>query len=151
VALKVSERFRVAVEPAMLVGYRRHPHGMSAGIDRMWRSYTLVLESARVRRGRTSDAAIRRAEDQFALYLAGVSFWSREYRRALGWGVRALRSSVSYRILPHIVSGLAPMLWRGTSPQRKVITPGTRFGEWEIPEPRIPYERIYRGLLPLSR
>jgi glycosyltransferase involved in cell wall biosynthesis len=146
VALKVSERWRVAVEAAALVGYRRRPDGMSAAIDRMWRSYTLVLQSARQRRGESAGPAIRRAQDQFALYLAGVSFWSGEYGRAVGWGVRALRSPTAYAILPHVARGVVPALWNRRRDVR-VVAAGVKFGEWPLPEPRIPYHRICARLL----
>ena len=146
VAMKVSEQSHVAVEPAMLVGYRRRPDGMSAGIDRMWKSYLLVLQNARRRRAEIASTSIQRAEDQFALYLAGVSFWSGNYRRAIAWGLRALRSRVAYEILPYVVRGVVPALVQKQRSGQRVVQPGTRFGEWSLPEPRIPYHHIYTRL-----
>ena len=147
-ALRVSERYRIAVAPAMLVAYRRRSEGMSTGVDRMWRSYSLVLRNAVGRRPGLSTARIRRAEDQFALYLAGVSFVSGAYGGAIGWGVRALRSRVAYEILPYVVRGLAPLLLPRKRAGHRIVAPGSRFAEWPLPETRLPYDRVYRRLSP---
>ena len=144
IALKVAELSHVAVVPSSLVGYRRHRHGMSAQTDRMWRSHALVLDGARRRRPGLPSASVRRSQSQFALYLAGVSFWSRGYARAVGWGWRALRSGLALQVLPSVSRVLLTTSGRrrdGRSPA--VIGPGTRFSDWEMPPPLIPYDRIY--------
>ena len=47
-ALRVAERYDVAVVPEILLGYRRHRGSMSTTCDRMWRSQQLVVrEDAR--------------------------------------------------------------------------------------------------------
>jgi hypothetical protein len=115
---------------------------MSAGTGRMWRSYQLVIDGVRRRRAGVSAARIRRAEDQFALYLSGVSFWSRDYWRACRWGVRALRSRVGYQVLPHVIRRVVPTLWRKELGRRLHVAPGVRFGDWRLPDPRIPYHDI---------
>lgn len=144
VALKVGERASVAVVPMALVGYRRRGDSMSSRIDQMWRSYVLVLEGVRRRRPALRPAALRRARSQFALYLAGVSFWCGSYGRAIGWGLRALPSRVTLEILPHILRLLPQMIVRRTRVVHvDTVRPGTRFAEWTLPEPLIPYDRIY--------
>jgi hypothetical protein len=107
-----------------------------------------VLASARVRRAGISAASLRRAEDQFALYLAGLAFRCGAHARAVAWGLRALRSGVAFEILPYVVRGLSPALARGARPQRRAVSPGTRFGEWAMPEAPIPYDRIYGRRFP---
>jgi glycosyltransferase involved in cell wall biosynthesis len=144
VALKVAERSRVAVVPLRLVGYRRLRDNMSARTDRMWRSHLLVIDGARQRRPDLSRALIRRSQDQFALHLAGVSFWSGAYLRALGWGLRALRSTLALRTLPYVLRLCSVKLLRSGRPSRGFIGPGVSFNSWEMPEPLIPYDRIYR-------
>jgi glycosyltransferase involved in cell wall biosynthesis len=143
-ALKVAEQSRVAVVPSLLVGYRRRPDGMSARTDRMWRSYSLVLEGARRRRPALRSTLIRRSKGQFALYLAGVSFWSGAYRPAFGWGWLALRSSLVLQILPSVASLLVMTRLRRSRPSPRIIRPGVLFSSWEMPEPLIPYDRIYQ-------
>jgi len=143
IALKVAERSRVAVVPVPLVGYRRHRHGMSARTDRMWRSHVLVVDGVRRRRPGTDARSVRNAQDQFALYLAGVSFWSGAYRQAIGWGWRALRSSVTRQILPSVSWLLVKSLLRPRRANPRVVRPGVRFSSWEMPRPLIPYDRIY--------
>ena len=142
VALKVAELSRIAVVPAPLVGYRWHRNNMSGKTDAMWRSHAGVLTGARARGRRMSAAAIRRSEDQFALYLAGVSFRSGARRAAVRWGLRALRSGVAFRILPYV----ARLFWRRMAPPdraRRSIRPGVSFAGWDVPEAPIPYDRIY--------
>jgi GT2 family glycosyltransferase len=144
IALKVAERSEVAVVPAVLVGYRRRGDSMSACTERMRRSHALVVAEARRRRPAVAARSIQRAHDQFALYLAGVSFWSGAYAQAAGWGLRSLRSSVTFRVLPHVARLVAKTLRRrAPEPSRNVVEPGLRFAEWQFPEALIPYDRIY--------
>jgi GT2 family glycosyltransferase len=141
VALKVAEVSEVAVVPAVLVAYRRRRGSLSSSTDRMWRAHESVIDGVRRRRPGTSGASVRRAHDQFALYLAGVSFWSGAYGRALGWGLNAWRSSTALRVAPHLARVfLAP--WR-RRPHREPIRPGTCFAAWDMPQPLIPYDRIH--------
>lgn len=142
-ALKIAEDSHVAVVPRALVAYRRRRDSMSTRLDKMWRSHARVVAAVRRRRTDVSLTTIRRSRNQFALHLAGVAFWSREYFRAAAWGARALGSTVSFRILPHVVRLFWALLFspdRTTSP---IITAGVPFGRWAIPKPLIPYDRIY--------
>ena len=141
-ALRVAERSRVAVAPAPLVGYRWHRGNMSGRTDAMWRSHGRVMERARNRRTTVRPALVRRSRAQFALYLAGVSFWSGAYARALGWGLRALRSSVALSVLPSVIRLLSTALIVGRS-RGRTIRPGVAFADWSIPPTPIPYDVIY--------
>jgi len=142
-ALKVAERSRVVVIPEYLVAYRKRRQGMSRRSDRMWRSHGLVIDAARARCPSLSRAAIRRSQDQFALYLAGVAYWSGAYPEAVGWGLRALRSPFAFQVLP-LVMRLFSTQFRGPSTAPRVISAGARFSTWDLPQPLIPYDRIYQ-------
>jgi glycosyltransferase involved in cell wall biosynthesis len=142
-ALKVAERSRVAVVPAPLVAYRRQETGMSARTDRMWRSYELVIEGVRARRPDVNGAVLRRSRRQFALYIAGVSFWSRNYARAIAWGVRVMWSTTGLQALPYIAAMLVRRWTRPRSSTRRVVAAGTRFATWPLEPTLIPYDRIY--------
>jgi len=150
-ALKVAERSHLAVVPSVLVGYRRSRGAMSTRTDRMWRSHRFVIESARQRRPTLSPAIVRRSRNQLALHLAGVSFWSGGYSHALGWGLRALRSSLAFQVLPHLIGFFARRLVRTGPPGARIIGPGVRFSNWEVPCPLVPYDRIYQKRLERSR
>jgi GT2 family glycosyltransferase len=137
-ALRVAERGRVAVVPAVLVGYRRRQGSMSTATDRMWRSYQEVVANTRARRPGLDPRVVRRSRDQFALYLAGLSYRGGSFGAAIGWGLRALRSSVGYEVLPSVARLLDRRRRRAAS-----VRPGEPFAEKAMPEPLIPYERIY--------
>jgi hypothetical protein len=142
-ALKVAERSRVVVAPERLVAYRKRRQSMSRRSDRMWRSHRLVMEAARARRPDLSQAVVRRSQDQFALYLAGVAYWSGAYTEAVGWGVRALRSPFAFQVLPLLMRLFARQL--GSWPiGPRAISAGVRFSTWDLPQPLIPYDRIYQ-------
>jgi glycosyltransferase involved in cell wall biosynthesis len=151
-ALRVAERFDVAVVPAVLVGYRRHREGMSARTDAMRRSYALVIQRVRQRRGNVSEALILRSRDQFALYLAGVCFWSGAHARAFVWTLRSLRSPIAIHVFPYVALLLVKTALRRGSSHRELIRPGVPFSSHRLPTPAIPYERIYDGgRKPLAR
>jgi hypothetical protein len=143
VALKVAERSRVAVVPSVLVGYRRRRESMSTRTDRMWRSHALMVTAARQRRPELRPSSIRRSHDQFALHLAGVSYWSRAYLRAIFWGLRASRSSLALQILPYVIRLFLKTLARSGRSSRRKVGSGVRFSSWEMPRSLIPYDRIY--------
>ena len=143
VALKVAERSSVAMVPSVLVGYRRRRESMSTRTSRMWRSHALVVNGARQRRPALSPSTIRRSHDQFALHLAGVSFWSRAYFQSIFWGLRASRSSLVLHILPHVIRLFSKTLVRSGHSSREVVRPGVRFSSWDMPRSLIPYDLIY--------
>lgn len=143
VALKIAERGAVAVEAAHLVGYRRRRAAMSTRTDAMWRSHAWVMHAARTRRPAIPRALIRRSDQQFALYLAGVSFRSGQALHALTWALRAAPSALWFWTLPHI----ARVLWVAAfdrRPRRRIAS-GAAFGTDAIPHSLIPYDRFYAG------
>jgi hypothetical protein len=144
VALKVAERSRVAMVPFQLVAYRRRQNSMSSRSERMWRSHMLVMKGARQRRPELSPGFVRRSQDQLALHLAGMAFGSGAYYQAVGWGLRALRSSVAFHVLPYVIGSVSKRLLRRGRPVRRIIGPGVLFSSWQMPRPLIPYDRIYR-------
>jgi glycosyltransferase involved in cell wall biosynthesis len=142
-SLRVAERARVAVVPAVLVAYRRHRDSMSTGSEAMWRAHQSVIDRLRRRRPDVDPALVRRSQDQFTLYLAGVCFWGRHYGQATGWAMRALRSTLGLEVLPYVVRMFAGTLRRPARFPRKTVRPGVPFGDDDIREPLIPYDRIY--------
>ena len=143
VALKVAERAGVCVVPSPLVGYRRSTGSMSAQIDRMWRSHSLVMDSALRRRPELYSPLVRRSQNQFALHLAGVSFWSGAYWRAIAWGLQAIRSSLAAQIMPYVVCVFARVALRRGRRRGRAVLPGLPFSDWSLPRPLIPYDLIY--------
>jgi hypothetical protein len=141
-ALKVAERSRVVVTPERLVAYRKRRRSMSRRSDRMWRSHCLVMEAARARWPNLSQTVVKRSQDQFALYLAGVAYWSGAYLEAVGWGVRALRSPFAFQVLP-LLMRLFSRQFGSRSTRPSVISAGARFSTWDLPQPLVPYDRIY--------
>lgn len=146
VALKIAERFRVAVVPSLLVGYRRRRDSMSTQTDRMWRAHPVVMDGVRQRRPGIAEAAIRRSQAQFALSLAGVSFWSRDYGGAIRWTLRAGPSRLTFRVLPYAARLLWTHVLQRDRPRRPVLRPNVPFDTLEMPQPLIPYDVIYRSL-----
>jgi glycosyltransferase involved in cell wall biosynthesis len=147
VALKVAERYPVAVTPEVLVGYRRRHNSMSTSCGVMWRSQMLVTQELRRRRPALAARLFQRSADQFALYLAGVSFWSGSYVRAIGWGLRAWRSGLAFQVLPHVLRVFARRLSGRRRASALAMRPGVRLDESGIPEPLIPYDRLYRRIM----
>ena len=141
-SLRMAERARVAVVPAVLVAYRRRRDSMSTGIPAMWRSHGSVIARVRRRRPDVGAALIRRSQDQFRLYLAGTCFWGRHYAEAVRWGLAAMRSSLALEALPYVVRMLATGGNR-TRAAHRTIHPGVSFADADIPPPLIPYDRIY--------
>jgi glycosyltransferase involved in cell wall biosynthesis len=144
VALKVAEQSGVAVVPSWLVGYRRRRDNMSSRTGKMWRSHMAVMTGARHRRPDLSSRITRRSQDQVALHLAAVSFWSGAYGRALGWALRGLRSTLAFQILPYVLRCISNRLLQRSRPSPRIIGPGVGFSSWEMPQPLIPYDRIYQ-------
>ncbi len=145
VALKVAAHYRVAVVPALLVGYRRLPQSMSTQCDVMWKSQSLVTEELCRRNSDLSTALLRRSADQFALYIAGVSFRSGAYWKAFLWTLRAWHSGLLFRVLPYICLVLARCLIRRVQARPEVMRPGSPLDDARVPEALIPYDRLYTG------
>jgi glycosyltransferase involved in cell wall biosynthesis len=139
VALRVAAKYRVAMVPEILLGYRRRPGSMSSACETMWRSQQLVMEGVRGLRPDLAPALFRASENQFSMYLAGLSYWSGNLRAAWRW---ALRSGVRLPVLvsPYVAKML---LWpRRASRNQQVMTPGVRLNTARIPEALLPYDRV---------
>jgi glycosyltransferase involved in cell wall biosynthesis len=137
VALRVAERRSVAVVPKALVGYRRRPDSMSSARDTMWRSQTLVISNLAARHRSIPPRVLRRASGQFAVYLAGVSFWCGDYLDACRWMLRARSIPLVLQIAPAVAR-----LLLGGEPGRSGTVDGD-FANLPLPQPRIQYDRIY--------
>ncbi len=143
-ALRVAGRYQVVGVPAMLVGYRRRGDSMSAGCDTMWKSQVEVLDALAAREPALAPEVLRRSKGQFALHLAGVSFWSGDYLGACRWALRARPVTLIVSIAPHVLKLFGRRLLGG-GPAAVVRTlPGDgRIAALDVPEPLIPYDRIY--------
>ncbi len=142
-ALRVAEHHEVVVVPSMLVGYRRRGDSMSAGCDTMWRSQDLVLAALAARQPSLPPAVFRRSTGQFALHLAGISFWSGDLVGACRWVLRARPVTLVIAIVPHVVRIFAKRIPLGAAPRPRVIADDGRIDQTAVPEPLIPYDRIY--------
>lgn len=139
--LRVSERYDVAVAPAVLVGYRRHGGSMSTATERMWRSQVAVTDAVAARQSIPRDA-LRRSRGQFALHLAGVAFWSGDVIGAVRWGLRARPLGLTAAVAPHVLKLLVRRV-RGL-PASAVQWPDDHaIADVPMPGPLIPYDRIY--------
>ena len=142
-ALKVAERSQVGLVPAVLVGYRRHAGSMSKRHQRMWHSHELMLRGTHERRPGLRRAVMRQSRRQFSLYLAGSAFRAGAHAEAVGWGLRALGSTVTLRALPYFLRVIADARHRTKPAPHEVIGPGSYFGSWQLPQSLIPYDRFY--------
>jgi glycosyltransferase involved in cell wall biosynthesis len=140
-ALSIAERSRVAVVPELLVGYRRRPDSMSTACDTMWRSQQRVMQSLKQRRPDIAPALFRNSGKQFALYLAGLSFWAGDLSGAFRWGLRA-GFRLPWLIFPSVVKMmLRRFLRRAFAVQ--IMRPGVPLDNDTIAEALLPYDRIY--------
>ena len=142
-AIRVAERHEVVAVPAVLVGYRRRTDSMSAECDTMWRSQRRVTAALAAREPSISREVLQRSNGQFALHLAGVSFWCRDYVGACRWALRARPLALMVRIFPHVAWMLARRLLRGGSLGPRILPENGRFEDLDLPEPLIRYDRIY--------
>ena len=142
--LRIAERARVAVVPAVLVAYRRRRNSISTATQAMWRAHRGVIDRLRRRRPDLDPALIRRSDDQFALHLAGVCFWNHRYAQAVGCGVRALRSKLGFEVLPYVARLFANKLPGQSQSTRRTVRPGVPFADADMPQSLIPYDRIYQ-------
>ncbi len=140
-AIRTAERFDVAVAPQVLVAYRRRTDGMSASCERMWQSHLQVTADLAARHPHLPSGTLARSRGQFALYLAGVSFWSGDVIGACRWALRVRPVSLLAEVAPHVARLLLGRLIGG-APAAPVDGPAT-FADDRLPEPLIPYDAIY--------
>jgi glycosyltransferase involved in cell wall biosynthesis len=143
VALKVATRFRVAVVPELLTGYRRLPESMSTQCVVMRRSQEFLAEGVVERQPEISPELLQRSADQFALYLAAVLFRSGKYFAAFIWAIRAWHTGLLFRVLPYMFRIFRSRIRFGRSTARQVMRPGIALNSAAIPGPLIPYDRVY--------
>jgi glycosyltransferase involved in cell wall biosynthesis len=137
--LRIASRYEIGLVPRILLGYRRRPGSMSTACRTMWRSHTEVLRAVRQMRPSVDPRILRRAKNQFALYLAGLAFWSGNMPQAARWGLRS-----GYRLLflvaPHVLRMFLNTS-RHSTPKQK-MQPGVYLDMEEIPEPFLPYDEV---------
>jgi glycosyltransferase involved in cell wall biosynthesis len=141
-ALRVAADYAIAVVPAVLVGYRRHREGMSRNCNRMWASHQAMCESLEASAMLAPKDRLR-SRGQFALHLAGIAFWSRNYRQALGWALRARPVTLPLMVAPHVLVVLARRMTGSLSSPQLRFSGEATVDEGVLPEPLIPYDRIY--------
>ena len=141
--LRTAERYAVSVVPAVLVGYRRRTDSMSADCQTMWHSRAQVMATLAARQPSIPPAVFRRSTGQFALHLAGVAFWSGNYLQACYWGLRVRSLTLGLAILPYVARLFARRLLRAGSFRRTPAAGNNQFDESALPDPLIPYDRIY--------
>jgi len=135
--LRIAEHYKIAVVPDILIGYRRLPGSMSTSCDRMWRSHQAVMRTIRKLRPDLDSRLFRRSDQQFAFYLAGVSFWSGDPLATLRW---AFRSGWRHLILvlPY-TAGIFTNRDRGKKGGQTML-PGVQLDTNGVPEPLLPYD-----------
>jgi GT2 family glycosyltransferase len=138
-ALRVAERHEVAVVPEILVGYRRSKGSMSTACDTMWRSQQMVIQSMQTLRPNLNPRLITRQNHQFAMYLAGLSFWSGNLVAAFRWGFRS-GWALPLQVAPSVIRLLLGRCGRNRSEQ--IMMPGVALDLRSIPAPLLPYDRV---------
>ncbi|MGE0815647.1 MAG: glycosyltransferase family 2 protein [Vicinamibacterales bacterium] len=142
VALRVAAAHPVVVVPATLVAYRRRDDSMSSACDTMWRSRLAVMKGLAERTPSITPAVLRRSQGQFALYLAGVSYWAGDTRGAFRWALRSGPLRLLAAVTPHVARLLVKRP-RGASGTLMRVPEDIRLAHLDLPEPLIPYDRIY--------
>jgi glycosyltransferase involved in cell wall biosynthesis len=137
VVLRIAERYRIAVVPEVLLGYRQRPGTMSAACETMWRSQQMVIQGIRLLRPELKPALFRASANQFAMYLAALCFRLGDSRQALRWGFRAgIRLPLA--VSPYL---LKLLLFRRRNKDPLVMRPGAKLVSSRIPEPGLPYDQ----------
>ncbi|MEZ5293353.1 MAG: glycosyltransferase family A protein [Vicinamibacterales bacterium] len=142
VALRVAAAHPVVVVPATLVAYRRRDDSMSSACDTMWRSRLAVMHSLAERTPSITPAVLRRSKGQFALYLAGVSYWAGDTWGACRWALRSGPLRLLAAVTPHVARLLVRRPRAATDALMRVPE-DIRLAHLDLPEPLIPYDRIY--------
>jgi hypothetical protein len=135
----VAERYKAAAVPEILLGYRRRPGSMSTACDTMWRSQQRVVQAMRELRPDLNPRVPQRAAHQFALYLAGLCFWSGNMVAAFRWGLRS-GCRLPFLVAPHVIRMLLTRHRR--KPGLQTMRPGVTLDTQRTPEPLVPYDKI---------
>jgi hypothetical protein len=142
-ALRIAERYQAAAVPSVLVAYRRHPNSMSTEYDTMLLSAPRVTAPIAERQPSLSPAVVRQSHGQFALYLAGVAYWSGDYFQACRLALRTRPLALGVAVLPHVVRIL---IRRSLGMDRPLVQLSDAKGQFDacVPAtPLIPYDQIY--------
>ncbi len=138
-AIRIAERHRVAVVAEVLLGYRRLPGSMSSATDTMWRSHLLVTERLKRVRPDLKPGLFRTSSAHFAMYLAGLSFWSGNIPGAIRWASRG-----GFRLIlltsPYLLKLLVARVGKKTREVK--MMPGIALEEDCLPKPLVPYDRV---------
>jgi hypothetical protein len=138
--LRVATRHPLALVPEILVGYRRSKGTRSQNLQMMWASHLRMIDGIRRRRPDLAPALCRDADRQFCLYLSGLAFMSGHLLRALAWATRA-GIRLPLRTAPYVIRMLIPKAGNRSGLH---VRPGQRLDARRVPEPILPYNRIYR-------
>ena len=139
-ALRIAERYEIAVVKELLVGYRRHPGSMSTACETMSRSQQRVMESMRKLRPGMDQSIFRRATSQFNLYLSGLSFWSGNLAEAVRWGLRS-GIKLPLQVAPYLFLMLLHLGRRNK--KAHIMLPGVALDIIAVPTALLPYDRIH--------
>ncbi len=139
-ALRIAERYEIAVVKELLVGYRRRPGSMSTACETMSRSQQRVMESMHRLRPGMDPCIFRRATSQFNLYLSGLSFWSGNLAEAVRWGLRS-GIKLPFQVAPYVF--LMFLNLRRRSKRMHIMLPGVALDARVIPPALLPYDRIH--------
>ncbi len=139
-ALRVAERALVAVVPEVLVGYRRHAGSMSTACNTMRRSHQQMMREMKHLRPATPNRILRRSDQQFALYLSSLCFWTGDRIGAIRWGLQA-----GIRLPLAIAPYIARMLFFRLRDRKLLpkMRAGVTLHAEEIPSPLMPYNELW--------
>ncbi len=143
VALRIAERHHIGVVPAFLTGYRRGKAGMSANCRQMWQSHRLVMMKLSRHRPDIPRTVFLRSRAQFALHLAGISFWSGAPFEAALWALRGGQPELLLSVLPYLPRTFASRLSGTVGSAPRVKLDGKNFDSSAIPPTLISYDEIY--------
>jgi glycosyltransferase involved in cell wall biosynthesis len=138
--LRIAERYETAVVPEILLGYRRRPGSMSTACNTMWRSQQRVVQTMRELRPDLDARVLRGTAHQFALYLAGLCFWSGNMAAAFRWGLRS-GCRLPFLVAPYVIRMLLHRNRR--KPPLQTMHPGLTLDTQGTPEPLLPYDKIW--------
>jgi len=145
--LRIANRYEVVVVPEILLGYRRLKGSMSTSCNTMWRSKEMVIRQMHELRPDVGNKVWKDSNRQFALYLAGSSFWSGRIFEAIRWGLRS-GWSLGLAVAPHVLRMLVSR--RRSKGAIGTMVPNETIHSKDIPGPLLPYDRIY-SFLPRQR
>ena len=109
----------------------------------MWRSQAEVLSALAIRQPSLPPAVFQRSSGQFALHLAGVSFWSGDLTGACGWVLRARPITLVVAIAPYLIRIFARRMPLRSATRPRLLSHDGRIDQQALSGPLIPYDRIY--------